>query len=101
MPTISSLVFSNHAQYERADRIALIDNVIGWGQIIKEAYYQGAYHYVTDTGVVLVVGDNRKTIMTLYLLTPKHMNITFKGNVPSHLTKKVAYYARMGWSYNY
>ena len=47
MPTISSLVFSNHAQYERADRIALIDNVIGWGQIIKEAYYQGAYHYIT------------------------------------------------------
>ena len=50
---------------------------------------------------MLVVGDNRQTILTLYLLTPKHMNITFKGNVPSHLTKKVAYYARMGWSYNY
>ena len=38
MMTISSLTFSYHAGVERADRVAFIDERIGWGQIIKEVY---------------------------------------------------------------
>lgn len=59
MMTINSLTFSYHAGVERADRVAFIDEHIGWGQIIKEVYYYGCYHCITDTGVALVVDGNK------------------------------------------
>ena len=46
MMTINSLTFSYHAGVERADRVAFIDERIGWGQIIKEVYKVGATPFV-------------------------------------------------------
>lgn len=97
MMTISALTLSYHAYNDRADRIALVDNHVGWGQIVKEAYYNQAYHCLTDTGVVLVVNDARTTIITLYMIDRRRLHLFYKGNAPQYLLNKVKYNTRRGW----
>lgn len=101
MMTINSLTLSYHAEVERADRIAFINERIGWGQIIKEAYYHGRYHCITDTGVALVVASDRQTVVTLYLVDAMELQRTFNNNTPKFLLKKVKHYTRMGWVNHY
>lgn len=101
MMTINSLSFSYHAGVERADRVAFIDERIGWGQIIKEVYYHGCYHCITDTGVALVVDNNRQTIITLYLVDAMELQRTFNNNTPKFLLKKVKHYTQLGWVNHY
>ena len=101
MMTIGSLAFSYHAGVERADRVAFIDEHIGWGQIIKEVYYYGCYHCITDTGVALVVDGNKQTIITLYLVDAMELQRTFNNNTPKYLLKKVKHYTKMGWVNHY
>ena len=99
--TINSLTFSYHAGVERADRVAFIEERIGWGQIIKEVYYHGCYHCITDTGVALVVDNNRQTIITLYLVDAMELQRTFNNNTPKFLLKKVKHYTQLGWVNHY
>ena len=101
MTSLNSLVFSYHAQYERAGRIALIDEQIGWGQIVKEVYYYGRYHFITDTGIALVVDDDKKTIVTLYMIDTHELCKVFNYKVPQYMVKRVAYNIRMGWVNTY
>ena len=95
--TISSLTFSFHAYNDRADRIATIDNHIGWGQIVKEKYYKNAYHCLTDTGVILIVDDSRKTILTLYMADRRALQAFYAGNAPQYLVNKVKSNIVHGW----
>lgn len=97
MMTISALTLSYHAYNDRADRIALVDKYVGWGQIVKEAYYNQAYHCLTDTGVVLVVDDARTTIITLYMVDRRRLHLFYKSGAPQYLLSKVKYNMRRGW----
>ena len=42
MTKVSELVFSNHCLQERLSRINLIEEKVGYGQIIKESYRRGS-----------------------------------------------------------
>ena len=97
MMTINSLTFSFHAYNDRADRIATIDNYIGWGQIVKEKYYKNAYHCLTDTGVILIVDDSRSTILTLYMADRRALQAFYAGSAPQYLVNKVKYNIGHGW----
>ena len=97
MMTVSSLVFSVHAYTERADRIAIVDNKIGWGQIIKEVYEKGVYRCLTDTGVVLVVDDNRTTIVTLYLADRHMLHKMYNGNAPQYMRNRIQHNTERGY----
>lgn len=97
MTRISDLTFSYHCINDRAERINLIDNYIGWGQIIKERYYQQCYHCFTDTGIMLVLTQDKKKIITLYLVDEKEASIAFHGKIPKTLHRKISYHIAMGW----
>lgn len=97
MMTINSLTFSFHAYNDRADRIATVDNHIGWGQIVKEKYYKNTYHCLTDTGVILIVDDSRSIILTLYVADRHSLQKFYAGNAPQYLVKKVKYNMGRGW----
>lgn len=101
MMTINSLTFSYHAQVERADRIAIIDNYIGWGQIVKEVYFSGCYHCVTDTGLVLVVDDARRVIITLYIMDRRKLQQMYNNRPPKYLISKVDFNVSHGWVQTY
>ena len=97
MTAISSLTLSQHAYNDRADRIAIIDNYIGWGQIVKETYSNNTYHCLTDTGVLLVVDDSRTIIITLYLVDRRMLGILYNGKPPQYLINKVNNNSGRGW----
>ena len=97
MTAISSLTFSQHAYIDRADRIAIIDRHVGWGQIVKETYHNQTYHCLTDTGVLLVIDDRKETIITLYLIDRRALRIMYNGNPPQYLINKVNRNAGRGW----
>lgn len=101
MLTVNSLTFSYHAQVERADRIAIIDNHIGWGQIVKEVYFNGCYHCVTDTGLVLVVDDTRRIIITLYIMDRRKLHQMYNNRPPKYLISKVDFNVNHGWVQTY
>lgn len=97
MMSISSLTLSVHAYTERADRIAIIDNSVGWGQIIKEVYEKGAYRCLTDTGVILVVDENRTTVVTLYLADRHMLHKMYNGNAPRYMRNRIQYNVEHGY----
>lgn len=97
MMSISSLTLSVHAYTERADRIAIIDNKIGWGQIIKEVYEKGAYRCLTDTGVILVVDENRTTVVTLYLADRHMLHRMYNGNAPHYMRNRIQHNMECGY----
>lgn len=97
MMPISSLTLSFHAYTERADRIAIIDNKIGWGQIIKEVYENDAYRCLTDTGVVLVVDKYRTTIVTLYLADRHMLHKMYNGNAPRYMRNRIQHNMERGY----
>ena len=97
MPTIDSLMFTYHATHDRANRIEIIEKYVGWGEIIHDCYHDDAHHYITDTGVVLVVGRDHK-VLTVYLLDMFRMVKYFSCNIPQSLARKVAYHQAQGWA---
>lgn len=97
MTAISSLTFSQHAYIDRADRIAIIDKHVGWGQIVKETYHNSVFHCLTDTGVMLIVDERKETIITLYLIDKRVLRIMYNGNPPRYLINKVEYNTGHGW----
>lgn len=101
MLTINSLTLSKHAMQDRAERIAFIEQTIGWGQIIKEVYYYGTYHYITDTGVALIVNEERTMIITAYLIDAFELQRIYNNKTPKFLLKKVKHYTKMGWVNTY
>lgn len=97
MTKVSELVFSNHCLQERLDRINLIEEKVGYGQIIKESYWRGSYHFLTDTGVAFVVDNDKHYIITLYLVDEGQANRLYGGKIPKSLQRKISKNISMGY----
>ena len=62
---------TNHLIEDRADRVVFIATTIGFGETVEEFYVNdnhGAhYECVTSTGVIIIKGLDRKTVVTMYI----------------------------------
>lgn len=91
---------SRHVLEERKDRVDFIKQRVGFGQVIKEVYTSKGnqlgnrtWKQLTDTGVVLILSEERDTLITVFLCDMNMLKNTFYyGNskkIPSYLRKKV------------
>lgn len=91
---------SRHVLEERKDRVDFIKQKVGFGQVIKEVYTSKGnqlgnrtWKQLTDTGVVLILSEERDTLITVFLCDMNMLKNTFYyGNskkIPSYLRKKV------------
>ena len=86
-----------HVAVQRANRVKLIIEEIGLGQIIKEKYTRfnlgqaGRWVCLTDTGVTIIKSEDKLKIITMYVTTQKELVLVYGGakNVPTFLRKKV------------
>lgn len=80
-----------HAKIQRADRIRMIEQKIGFGTVIKEVYHNGCFQCLTNTGIILVKDDNRELLITAFVATQRELVMMYGGTkkIPPYLRKKV------------
>ena len=94
---------SYHISDDRLDRAVYIMTTIGLGEIIKEqrnvdTHGRVSWQCLTDTGVILVLNEQKTMAVTLYIATQPKVSAMYKGNTPSWVLKMVrknAQYAEM------
>ena len=85
---------SYHISEDRLDRAVYIMQTVGLGEIIKEVRCvdtQGrvSWQCLTDTGVLLVLNEQKTMAITLYIATQPKVSAMYKGNTPSWVLKMV------------
>ena len=83
-----------HISEDRLDRAVFIMETVGLGEIIKEQKCvspQGrvSWQCLTDTGVILVLSEDRKIAITLYIASQPKVSAMYEGNTPSWILKMV------------
>ena len=65
------IIPTKHLLEDRADRVVFIATTIGFGEILEEFYIEDNhgkhFAYVTSTGVIIIKGLDKKTVVTMYI----------------------------------
>lgn len=83
-------VLSKHCERDRKERLQFILENVGIGQPLKEVFYYNAYHYITDTGVAILIDSTQQKIITIYLIDEREAAAIFKGKIPKPLQRKIS-----------
>lgn len=94
---------SYHISEDRLDRACYIMQTIGIGEIIKEQKGQDQQGRVfwrcfTNTGVMLIMNEDKSRVVTLYIAEQKQVSSVYEGKTPSWvfaLVRKNAQYAKI------
>ena len=83
-----------HISEDRLDRACFIMQTIGIGEIVKEEKViqetgRISWQCLTNTGVLLVMDEQKKIVITLYIATQAKVSAMYKGNTPSWMFKIV------------
>ena len=83
-----------HISEDRLDRACFIMQTVGIGEIVKEERCiqedgRISWQCLTNTGVILVLSEDRKVAITLYIATQAKVSAMYKGNTPSWMFKVV------------
>ena len=78
---------SYHISEDRLDRAVYIMQTVGLGEIIKEQRCvdtkgRVSWQCLTDTGVLLVLNEQKTMAVTLYIATQPKVSAMYKGNNP-------------------
>lgn len=90
-----------HISKDRLDRATYIMTTIGIGDIIKEQRCidekgRVSWQCLTNTGVILVLSEDRKVCITLYIAQQPKVSAMYEGKTPSwviNMVKKNRKYA--------
>jgi hypothetical protein len=79
---------SYHISEERLDRACFIMQTVGIGEVIKEircVQKDGriSWQCLTNTGVILVLSEDKKLCITLYIATQPKVSAMYQGKTPS------------------
>jgi hypothetical protein len=83
-----------HISEERVDRACYIMQTIGIGEVIKEEKCVDekgriSWQCLTNTGVILVLSEDKKIAITLYIASQPKVSAMYKGNTPSWVINMV------------
>ena len=83
-----------HISEDRLDRACYIMQTIGIGEIVKEERCiqedgRISWQCLTNTGVILVLSEDRNVAITLYIASQAKVSAMYKGNTPSWMFKVV------------
>ena len=79
---------SYHISEDRLDRACYIMQTVGIGEIIKEQRgrdEKGRVYWrcFTNTGVMLIMNEDKSRVVTLYIAEQKQVSSIYEGNTPS------------------
>lgn len=85
---------SFHISEDRLDRACYIMQTIGMGEIIKEQHGidekgRGYWRCFTNTGVMLIMNEQKDRVVTLYIATQTQVSSIYCGQTPSWVFKMV------------
>lgn len=83
-----------HISADRLDRATYIMTTIGIGNIVKEVRQvdekgRVSWQCLTDTGVLLVLSEDKKICITLYIASQPKVSAMYQGKTPSWMLAKV------------
>lgn len=83
-----------HISEDRLDRACFIMQTVGIGEIVKEERCiqedgRISWQCLTNTGVILVMSEDRKIVITLYIASQAKVSAMYKGSTPSWMFKVV------------
>ena len=83
-----------HISEDRLDRAMFIMTTIGIGNIIKEQKCidekgRISWQCLTNTGVILVLSEDKQVAVTLYIATQPKVSAMYEGKTPSWVIKMV------------
>lgn len=71
---------SSHLRDERADRVAYIGTTVGFGEVEYIFPIERKYEAITNTGVLIILGADKTTIVTMYLMNINKAKAIFSAN---------------------
>lgn len=79
---------SYHISEDRLDRACYIMQTIGIGEVIKEQHGidekgRGFWRSFTNTGVMLIMNEQKTQVVTLYIADQKQVSSLYQGKTPS------------------
>ena len=85
---------SYHISEDRLDRACFIMQTIGMGEIIKEQHGidekgRGYWRCFTNTGVILIMNEQKDRVVTLYIAQQNQVSSIYEGKTPSWVFKMV------------
>lgn len=85
---------SYHISKDRIPRALYIMDTVGLGKIIKEVRQvdetgRVSWQCLTDTGVILVMSEDKQICITLYIATQPKVSAMYQGKTPSWVINKV------------
>lgn len=83
-----------HISEDRIDRACYIMQTIGIGEVIKEERCVDekgriSWQCLTNTGVILILSEDKKIAITLYIASQPKVSAMYKGNTPSWVINMV------------
>ena len=77
-----------HISEDRLDRACYIMQTIGIGEVIKEQHGidekgRGFWRSFTNTGVMLIMNEQKTQVVTLYIADQKQVSSLYQGKTPS------------------
>jgi hypothetical protein len=83
-----------HISEERVDRACYIMQTIGIGEVIKEVRCvqedgRVSWQCLTNTGVILVLSEDKKICITLYIASQPKVSAMYQGKTPSWVINMV------------
>lgn len=94
---------TTHLIEDRMDRVVFIATKVGFGEIVEEFYIEDNHgkHYecVTSTGVIIVKGLDKKTVVTMYVAHHNQIKRLYKEReIPRSLKAVVKRNEKKGWA---
>lgn len=91
---MEKIITTRHLTQERMDRVVYIGTTIGFGEVVEEVLIPERQHYecMTNTGVIIVKGLDKRTIITMYIARVHQLNKLYalaKKPVPMQLKRIV------------
>lgn len=97
------IIPTRHLTEDRMERVVFIATTIGFGDIIEEFYVDDDHgkHYecITSTGVIIIKGLDRKTVVTMYIAHHNQIKRLYKDReIPRSLKAVVKRNEKKGWT---
>lgn len=97
------IIPTKHLIEDRADRVVFIATTVGFGDIVEEFYVEDNHgkHFecVTSTGVIIVKGLDKKTVVTMYVAHHNQIKRLYKERkIPRNLQAVIKRNEKKGWA---
>lgn len=91
--TFKDYKFSRHLTVDRQERLEVMESIIGFGYIVEEVVSprDNRLMLFSNTGLVAVLGRDKQTIITMFVIKYQKATALFKGAIPNNIYHAIQY----------